>query len=48
MACSVMKRKESSIQKDSEKAPGRFLAKKRKFESSANGKPVNPEVRTTT
>lgn len=47
MACPVIKRKVISSQIDSEMASGRFLTKKRKLESSTNGEPVNPEVRTT-
>ena len=47
MACSVLKRKDNSIQKDSEMASGRSLIKRRKFESSTNGETENPEVRST-
>ena len=47
IACSVLKRKDNSIQKDSEMASGLSLIKKRKLESSRNGEPGNPEVRTT-
>ena len=47
MACSVMKRTGTSIEKDSEMASGGFLPKKCKVEYPTNGEPVHVEVRTT-
>jgi len=46
MACPLMKRKQTSIKKDSDIASGRFSSKKCKVERLMNGEHVH-KVRTT-